>query len=155
MICPNCGKEVNGKFCPSCGAKMPAPEAAAPVAPAAPIAPVQNPQPTAYAPQPAPSYVQPQVNVIANAPVTPQNLPPQYRPLGAWAYFGLMLLYSVPIVGLVFMIIFAFSKGNINRRSFTRGMWIPVFIALAVFLVLVIIALVTGQSPEFIENILQ
>lgn len=26
MICPNCGMETNGKFCPSCGTKMPAPE---------------------------------------------------------------------------------------------------------------------------------
>ena len=151
MICPNCGTEVNGKFCPSCGTKMPEPVAA----PAAPVAPPQNPQPTAYAPQPAPNYVQPQVNVIANTPVTRQNLPPEYRPLGAWAYFGLMLLYSVPIVGLVFMIVFAFSKGNINRRSFTRGMWIPVFIALGVFLVLLLIVLITGNGPEFIQDLIQ
>ena len=26
MICPNCGMETGGKFCPSCGTKMPAPE---------------------------------------------------------------------------------------------------------------------------------
>ena len=26
MICPNCGMETSGKFCPSCGTKMPAPE---------------------------------------------------------------------------------------------------------------------------------
>ena len=43
--------------------------------------------------------------------------------MGAWAYFGLRLLYTVPIVGLVFMIVFTFSSGNINRRSFTRSYW--------------------------------
>ncbi len=49
--------------------------------------------------------------------------PNQYRPLGAWAYVGLSILYAIPIVGWVFLIIFTFSGGNINRRSFTRSYW--------------------------------
>ena len=69
---------------------------------------------TPYAP---PVYSEPQPMASTN------DLPPQYRPMGAWAYFGLRLLYMVPIVGLVFMIVFTFSSGNINRRSFTRSYW--------------------------------
>ena len=35
----------------------------------------------------------------------------QYKPLGAWAYFGYILLYSIPIVGLIFLI------GGLSRRG--------------------------------------
>lgn len=53
-----------------------------------------------------------------------KNLPEEYRPLSAWAYFGYNLLYSIPIVGWVFMIIFALDNSNINRRNFTRSFFI-------------------------------
>ena len=38
------------------------------------------------------------------------KLPEKYRPLGAWSYFGLSLLFSVPVVGFIFLIIFSISK---------------------------------------------
>lgn len=34
------------------------------------------------------------------------RLPEKYRPLSAWAYWGLTLLFSVPVVGFIFLIIF-------------------------------------------------
>ena len=58
-----------------------------------------------------------------SAVVTEQELPPQYRPLSAWSYWGLKILYAVPIVGLIFLIVFSFKSDNINRRSFTRSYW--------------------------------
>ena len=47
----------------------------------------------------------------------------KYEPLGAWSYFGLTILYAIPVIGWIFLIIFTFSGGNINRRSFTRSYW--------------------------------
>ena len=61
------------------------------------------------------------------------NVPPEFRPLGAWAYFGLTILFSIPIIGLIFIIIFSFSDANINRRNFARSY----FCMLVVLLVLV------------------
>ena len=71
--------------------------------------------------------------------VTANEIPEQYKPLSPWAYFGLQMLYAIPLVGFIFLIIFSFSKGNINRRNFTRSYWC-VFIILAALITLVIIA---------------
>ena len=71
--------------------------------------------------------------------------PAQYRPLTAWQYFWLSVLYSVPVVGFVFLIVFSFSKGNINRRSYTRSYWCGVLIGLIVVGIAVLICLLTGS----------
>ena len=47
----------------------------------------------------------------------PSNLAPEYRPLGAWEYFGYSVLYCIPIVGLVFAFIYAFNNDNIHRKN--------------------------------------
>lgn len=80
--------------------------------------------------------------------ITAENLPAQYRPLNAWAYFGYSLLFSIPVVGLVLLIVFSFNRGNINRRSFARSYFCGLIIALAVVLVLFIILLATGATAE-------
>ena len=48
------------------------------------------------------------------------NVPSQYRPIGAWGYFGYQILFSIPIVGFILLIVFALSDENINRRNFAR-----------------------------------
>ena len=51
-------------------------------------------------------------------PVVQYYLPPQNYPLSPWAYIGLQILFSLPIIGFIFLIIFSISKKNINRRNF-------------------------------------
>lgn len=70
------------------------------------------------------------------------RLPEKYRPLSAWAYWGLTLLFSVPVVGFVFLIIFAFNGSNINRRSFARSY----FCVLILIAVIVAIIYATGLA---------
>ena len=80
MICPNCGNETNGKFCPRCGTKMPEAAPAEPifssapnpavnqVPPAAPQAPAQGyiPNP-GYAPNPQAGFApEPQAGFAPN-----------------------------------------------------------------------------------------
>ena len=169
--CINCAREINeaAKVCPYCGTSVNPPHAAPaaspkPAAPAKPAAPVRtaapdtqpnNSQPV-YTPQPAPAFTQPNYNQPAYSPqpVNAETLPAQYRPLGPWAYFGLMLLFSVPVVGFVFLIVFSFSNANINRRNFARSFWIPIFIALAVFFILLLVSLLSGNGAfDFIEDL--
>lgn len=57
------------------------------------------------------------------------RLPEKYRPLSAWAYWGLTLLFSVPVVGFIFLIIFALNGSNINRRSFARSYFCVLILA--------------------------
>ena len=40
------------------------------------------------------------------------------RPLSPWAYFGLEILYTIPIIGFIFLLIHAISAPNINKRNF-------------------------------------
>ena len=72
------------------------------------------------------------------ATLTEEDLPEQYRPLSPWGYFGLQILYSIPIVGFIFLIIFSFKKSNINRRNFTRSYWCA-FIILGALLILALV----------------
>lgn len=74
------------------------------------------------------------------------NVPPEFRPLGAWAYFGLSILFTLPIIGLVFLIVFSLSDANINRRNFARSY----FIGFAVALIILAVLFFTGMLNEFI-----
>lgn len=84
--------------------------------------------------------------------ITEADLPGHLAPLSPWAYFGLQLLFAIPIVGFVFLIVFSCSKGNINRRNFARSYWCGLIIAavaiVVVLLVVLIIAAIAGISLE-------
>ena len=173
MICPTCGTEVGtDMFCSNCGTRMPSSSSGA-SAPAPAPAPAHAPTPApsyssgasyappsggGYAPSSGPSYssggyappaapVTPTYNTYIN--VTPDSLPPQYRPLSAWAYFGLSILFSIPIVGFVFLIVFSFSSANINRRSYARSY----FCLLLLVVIVLVILLACGVSLGFLSDI--
>ena len=77
------------------------------------------------------------------------NVPPEFRPLGAWAYFGLSLLFSIPVIGWIFLIVFALSDANINRRNYARSY----FIVFIIMLVLVLVCYFTGNLNAYIQNL--
>ncbi len=68
----------------------------------------------------------------------------QYAPISPWAYFGLQILFAIPIVGFIFLIVFSISKGNINRRNFARSYWCVYILAAIVIGVAFLIAALTG-----------
>ena len=80
MICPNCGQDSLGKFCPFCGAKMPAPETSAAVPETAAAVPetaaavletvAAVPETAAAVPETAAAVPEYAVPVEAEAPVT-------------------------------------------------------------------------------------
>lgn len=65
------------------------------------------------------------------------NLPEKYRPMSAWAYWGLGILYAVPILGFIFIIIHSFNSGNINRRSFARSYFCTLFLILIIVVIII------------------
>ena len=69
-----------------------------------------------------------------------EHLPSVYKPLSPWAYFGLNLLYCVPVIGWVFLIWHAISGKNINRRNFARSF----FCIYVVVIVLILLAWLLG-----------
>lgn len=70
------------------------------------------------------------------------NLPLRYRPLSAWKYFGLNILFSIPVIGFIFLVIFSISRANINRRNYARSF----FCIYALILIVAIIAVALGWS---------
>ena len=68
--------------------------------------------------------------------MTEDQLPERFRPLGAWAYFGWTILFSLPIAGLIIAIVFAVKKdGNVNLRNFARSMFC-VYVIIGILLLL-------------------
>lgn len=74
-------------------------------------------------------------------------LPEKYRPLGAWSFFGYGLLFSIPLIGLICLIIFACDRNHIVRRSYARSY----FCILAIYAIVMIIILAAGSMPAIIE----
>lgn len=136
-ICPNCLNDMpDGKvLCDVCEATESKPvEESAPVempeTPAAPAAPQFYPEFVAPQPvaQPVPTF---------HVPLTKEQLPVQFKPLGAWAYFGYTLLFAIPVIGWIFLLVFALGgTQNLNLRGFARSY----FCALLVWLILAGIA---------------
>ena len=75
------------------------------------------------------------------------ELPSKFRPLSAWSYFGLSVLYAIPILGLIFLLIHTFSDKNINRRSFARSFWCWVVLLIFFLLIFIGIAYANGGTP--------
>lgn len=165
MFCGNCGKPLNegASFCPECGTPVkkietenvnaekmttsqPQPEPTPQPEPMPQPEPQPQPEPT---PQPEP---QPQPNnqfrQAYQTPPQPNNIPIRnydprfdYTPLGAWSYFLYTLLFSIPIIGFIFAIVFAVGGTNrINLRNYARSY----FCWLLIMVVLVIILLIVG-----------
>lgn len=126
MLCKNCNTQIedNVRFCHACGA-----DATADNQPV--VSPVSIPE------QPV------------RRQITVDDLPEHLRPLSPWSYFGLQILYTVPIIGFIFLIIFSFKKSNINRRNFTRSYWCGLIIAGAILAIILIFMLLLGAGASF------
>ena len=114
MICNHCGSQIedNANICGHCGAIL-----NAPVPPVPPIPPIPG-----------------------NHFKQSGEIPSEYRPLSPWKYFWLNVLFSIPIVGFVFLLVFSFNGSNINRRNYARSYWCGLLIALIIILIYVVIA---------------
>ena len=71
-------------------------------------------------------------------PLTKEDLPGPFKILSPWAYFGLQILYTIPVVGFIFLLIHTFSKGNLNRRSFARSYWCSLLLVAIVWIIVMI-----------------
>ncbi len=129
MICPHCGAQVDAsnKFCQSCGSRINEPY-----------------QQQSYSTQP--SYVN-------NYVIQSDAVPPQYKPLSPWAYFGYSLLFAIPLVGLICLIVFSFNDDNINRRNYARSFFCALLIAVILTIILTVIAAVTGTMYAITDRL--
>ncbi len=63
-------------------------------------------------------------------------IPSGYEPIGMWGYFGYSLLFSIPLIGLIMQLIYAFGgTSNINLRNFARAQFCVVILWAIVILI--------------------
>ncbi len=80
------------------------------------------------------------------AEITEKDLPEKFKPLGAWSYFWLSVLFSIPVVGFIFLIIFSFNDSNRNRRSFARSQWCALLIVGILAVIIGVLLVILGVS---------
>ncbi len=136
MTCKICGAEnvENATMCSNCGAPLS----------------VEQPAFIPVPPQAQPYIPTPQ-NPVPEALVR-KEIPEENKPLSPWAYFGLQLLFSIPVVGFIFLIVFSCSGANINRRNFARSYWCALLVAAILvviyLLIMLIFVVLAGGSME-------
>ena len=77
-----------------------------------------------------------------------QHLPEAYRPLSPWSYFGLGILYSLPLVGWIFLIVHAIGSTNLNRRNYARSYFCVYVLAIILIAVLAVTGALSGLTQS-------
>ncbi|MBR6159966.1 MAG: hypothetical protein IKQ40_06645 [Lachnospiraceae bacterium] len=77
------------------------------------------------------------------------SIPPEYEPISMWGYFGYELLFSIPCVGFILLIVFAFTATNVNLKNFARSY----FCFLIVFAILIGIIFAIAASAGVLSQI--
>lgn len=55
-----------------------------------------------------------------------------YEPISAWGYLGYEILFSIPIIGWIFLIFYALGADNQNVKNFARSYFCIWLIAIVV-----------------------
>ena len=100
-LCPFCGSELNddAKFCGECGKPLPE------------EAPLKTEIPA------EPAAAEPVAEPAQDMPVITQ-MPPKKQMLSTFQYVVLTMLYSIPVIGLIFL--FVFGAGHPKNGSLKR-----------------------------------
>jgi len=73
--------------------------------------------------------------------------PSEYRPVSSWGYYGLSLLYLIPVIGWVCFLVFTFEGSNINRRNYTRSIWCRILVRLIILVLIAATLMIALRIP--------
>ena len=76
----------------------------------------------------------------------PEVLTVYNKPLSTAAYFWTLLLFAVPVIGLIAMLIMAFASKNANRRNLAQACLIGLLICLIFLGLFMLVLVVSGKS---------
>ncbi len=83
------------------------------------------------------------------------QLPEKYRPLTMWSIIGWSILFNVFFgISFILTLVFAFNRGNINRRSLAR-FWLLLKLLGLLAIGLGIVGLILTGAMEGIISIIQ
>lgn len=75
------------------------------------------------------------------------KIPEEYRPISMWGYFGYGILFSIPVLGWIFIIIFALTAQNHNLKNFARSQ----FCLMIIWLIFFVIAAFSGLVANMLN----
>ena len=93
------------------------------------------------APPAAPAFVETEA-----ADSTPEAPKSKNKVVSTAAYFWLMLLYSIPVIGFIALVIMSFTVKNKNIRNFCKAILVWILIAVIIGLVLGILGLIFSKE---------
>ena len=128
-VCPKCGKESEASvaFCTQCGEKLPDKALDTP------------PQPT----------VEPKPDTASAV-----NDGKAQKAAGTGAFFGLMALFALPVIGFIACIVMCFVPKNKSLRNFSRAVLIWYIIGIVILGLLVLTGyLLSGIIMEYIQGV--
>ena len=149
-FCTECGKEIKEgvAFCTECGTKAPADPATATTETVTEAVTTKVETPVVHTPTAQTGY-QPQQTYTAPPAADPTN-----KVVGTGAYFGLMLLFAIPIIGQIACIIMAFAPKNKNIKHFARAQLIWMVIAIVLIGILVaLLSVLTNSLMDYINQL--
>lgn len=119
--CKNCGEEIeeDAMFCPGCGTRIENESVAESRVGATDNRGNQDSQ------------------TIVNIPIAGYNPKWDYTPIGMWGYFFNNILFMIPLIGWIFLFVYAFGgTKNINLRNYARSFFCNVIILAVVGLII-------------------
>ena len=82
------------------------------------------------------------------------QLPEKYRPLTMWSIIGWNILFNAFFgISFILTLVFAFNRGNINRRSLARFWLLLKLLGLLLIGAAIAILFITGAMDGIIESI--
>ncbi len=73
-------------------------------------------------------------------PMNQPVIPEAYKPISAWGYFGYEILFSIPLIGFIFLLIYALGgTSNINLKNFARSYFCALVLMVIIFVIMFII----------------
>ncbi len=82
------------------------------------------------------------------------QLPEKYRPLTMWSIIGWSILFNVFFgISFILTLVFAFNRGNINRRSLARFWLLLKLLGLLAIALVIVVLIVTGVMEGIISSI--
>ena len=74
-----------------------------------------------------------------------EQIPEEYKPISMWGYFGYNILFSLPLIGLILLLIFSFGgTRNINLKNYARSFFC--YLILIVIIVGILVLIFIGDT---------
>ena len=122
---------------------QPMPEPSAPEQPKPQSVPIQ---PTAQSQDQKPSVTQIEASTVVTKPE-------KVDPLPVWKFIGILILQSIPIIGLVMILVWSFSGSfNRNTRNYARAVFILGLIGFILSVVFIVLDLTVNMQGMEIFN---